>query len=426
VDIEGRKFIRWGGGKLDAQFFPGRVAAGCAAHARRKFEELTKAGTSAVAEEALQRWARIYHVEGHFAKLSCEQRLEGRQRLSRPLWQELQVWLRLERVRVPDGSRIAQAIDYSLQHWAALTAHPSDGAVPIDNNLVERQIKPWKLGAKNWLFVGSELAGQRAAMVMSLVQSAKLTGTDPWAYLRACWPGSMATPARGSTNCCRTAGGLPETPHGSAGGSQHVSLTPALCAAQSRTGRHPEHRHRQRQCGAAGRSRSLRMRVAASERADVSVQRTRLEPLKRYRDDGDHQDSKWTPCQKLQALPARRVDAMTMLSSSAYWMSVGSLAPRWHRLRCPMASTSASACRWLAGTIMRRHGIGRPWSGAAAASDSKVSNCCGDDPGSTSRRVSTRARAKGKPSGSAVSRGLPMPRCGDWRSSVASRTLEAD
>jgi hypothetical protein len=65
-----------------------------------------------------------------------------------------------------------------------LTAHLSDGAVPIDNNLVERQIKPWKLGAKNWLFVGSELAGQRAAMVMSLVQSAKLTGTDPWAYLR--------------------------------------------------------------------------------------------------------------------------------------------------------------------------------------------------------------------------------------------------
>jgi transposase len=169
---------------LDAQFFPGRVAAGCAAHARRKFEELTKAGTSAVAEEALQRWARIYHVEGHLAKLSCEQRLEGRQRLSRPLWQELQVWLRLERVRVPDGSRIAQAIDYSLQHWAALTAHLSDGAVPIDNNLVERQIKPWKLGAKNWLFVGSELSGQRAAMVMSLVQSAKLTGIDPWAYLR--------------------------------------------------------------------------------------------------------------------------------------------------------------------------------------------------------------------------------------------------
>ena len=50
--------------------------------------------------------------------------------------------------------------------------------------VIERQIKPWKLGAKNWLFVGSELAGQRAAVVMSLVQSAKLNGLDPWAYLR--------------------------------------------------------------------------------------------------------------------------------------------------------------------------------------------------------------------------------------------------
>ena len=71
-----------------------------------------------------------------------------------------------------DGSRIAQAIDYSLTHWSALTRHLQDGAVPIDNNLIERQIKPWKLGAKNWLFIGSELAGQRAAVVMSLVQSA--------------------------------------------------------------------------------------------------------------------------------------------------------------------------------------------------------------------------------------------------------------
>ena len=54
----------------------------------------------------------------------------------------------------------------------------------IDNNLIERQIKPWKLGAKNWLFAGTALAGQRAAVVLSLVQSAKLNGLDPWAYLR--------------------------------------------------------------------------------------------------------------------------------------------------------------------------------------------------------------------------------------------------
>ena len=64
------------------------------------------------------------------------------------------------------------------------TLHLDDGAVAVDNNLIERQIKPWKIGAKNWLFAGSALAGQRAAVVMSLVQSAKLNGLDPWAYLR--------------------------------------------------------------------------------------------------------------------------------------------------------------------------------------------------------------------------------------------------
>lgn len=163
----------------------GRQAAGCAAHARRRFEELTprNAGASPVALDALQRWARIYHMEAQFAGMTPQDRQDGRQRLSKPLWDELRAWLQLERARVAGGA-IAQAIDYSLNHWAELTLHLSDGRVPIDNNHLEQQIKPWKLGAKNWLFVGSELAGQRAAVVMSLVQSAKLNKIDPWAYLR--------------------------------------------------------------------------------------------------------------------------------------------------------------------------------------------------------------------------------------------------
>jgi transposase len=171
---------------LDPVLRPGRLAAGCAAHARRKFEELTTrgAGASPVALEAMQRWARIYHVERLLADATTEDRLEGRQRLSRPLWEELRAWLLLERRRVVDGGAIAQAIDYTLNSWEALTLHLSDGRVPIDNNHLEQQIKPWKLGAKNWLFVGSELAGQRAAVVMSLIQSAKLNKIDPWAYLR--------------------------------------------------------------------------------------------------------------------------------------------------------------------------------------------------------------------------------------------------
>lgn len=167
---------------LDRRVYPQRITANCVAHARRKFDELV--GTSEVAKEAIKRIGWIYHVEGQFAGMDAQQRLVARDQLTRPLWKELHVWLKLERGRVPDGGSIAGAIDYSLNSWSALTRHLEDGAVPIDNNFIERQIKPWAMGRKAWLFCGSELAGQRAAIVMSLVQSAKLNGHDPWAYLR--------------------------------------------------------------------------------------------------------------------------------------------------------------------------------------------------------------------------------------------------
>ena len=116
--------------------------------------------------------------------MDAPQRQLARNELMKPLWAELHVWLKLERGRVPDGGSIAAAIDYSLNSWPSLTRHLEDGAVPIDNNILERQIKPWAMGRKAWLFCCSELAGQRAAIVMSLVQSAKLCGHEPWAYLK--------------------------------------------------------------------------------------------------------------------------------------------------------------------------------------------------------------------------------------------------
>jgi hypothetical protein len=172
---------------LDERVYPDRQAAACVAHARRKFDELAKAGSaggSPLAEEAIRRMARIYEVEGELAGLHDEDRQARRQALAKPLWAKLRAWLELERRLVVDGGTTAAAIDYTLNHWAALTRYLEDGAVPIDNNHLERQIKPWAMGRKAWMFVGSELAGQRAAMVMSLVQSAKLNGHDPWAYLR--------------------------------------------------------------------------------------------------------------------------------------------------------------------------------------------------------------------------------------------------
>jgi hypothetical protein len=79
--------------------------------------------------------------------MGCEERRHARQALSRPLWEEFEVWLKLQRTQVADGTKIAEAIDYSLNAWKGLTLHLDDGAVAIDNNLIERQIKPWKLGA---------------------------------------------------------------------------------------------------------------------------------------------------------------------------------------------------------------------------------------------------------------------------------------
>ena len=168
---------------LDAKTCPGRIAAGCLAHARRKFDELIKSNASTVAGEAVRRIATIYRVERELAGMTGEQRLAMRDSMTKILWEELHVWLQLERIQVPDGGATAQAIDYSLNHWTALTRNLLDGDVPVDNNHLENQIRPWAMGRKAWLFCGSELAGQRAAVVMSLVQSAKLNGHDPWAYL---------------------------------------------------------------------------------------------------------------------------------------------------------------------------------------------------------------------------------------------------
>jgi transposase len=163
---------------------PGRSTANCLAHARRKFDELAKANASEVARQAIGRIAWLYRIEAQARPLCTGQRLQMRQEQSGPLWQELHMWLQLERSRVPEGSAIAKAIDYSLSHWEGLSRFLLDGAVPIDNNHIENQMRPWALGRKNWLFIGSQLAGERAAAVMSLLQSAKLHGHDPWAYLK--------------------------------------------------------------------------------------------------------------------------------------------------------------------------------------------------------------------------------------------------
>jgi transposase len=156
----------------------------CWAHARRRFHDLQLANQSQIAEQAVRQIAQIYAVEREVKDLNAEDRLRIWQDKSLPLVQTLHDWLMLNRQKVPEGSATAKAIDYSLRRWKALTRFLQDGQVPEDNNWIENQIRPIALSRNNWLFAGSLRAGQRAAAVMSLIQSAKLNGHDPHAYLK--------------------------------------------------------------------------------------------------------------------------------------------------------------------------------------------------------------------------------------------------
>lgn len=167
-----------------ASFTQGVIEVGCAAHARRKFFELHTSNKSAVAEQALEFFGQLYEIEREVRELDGPQRLEIRQQKARPIADALHAWMIAHRLRATDGTALARALDYGLNRWKALGRFLEDGDVSIDNNHCENLIRPWALGRSNWLFAGSLRAGQRAAAVMSLIQSAKLNGLDPYASLK--------------------------------------------------------------------------------------------------------------------------------------------------------------------------------------------------------------------------------------------------
>ena len=187
-----RKFLGEWRGSLTCDDFSGYKAliasgvteVGCLAHARRKFFDLHASSKSQIAGFALEQFARIYDVEREVKGLDAAQRREFRQHNAKPVLDALHQWMSLQRQKVPNGSATAKALDYSLRRWVALTRFVDDGQLPVDNNWIENQIRPIALGRSNWLFAGSLRAGQRAAAVMSLIQSARMNGHDPYAYLK--------------------------------------------------------------------------------------------------------------------------------------------------------------------------------------------------------------------------------------------------
>lgn len=168
-----------------ADFELGVTEIGCMAHARRKFFDLHATNKSQVAEKALHYIAALYEVEREVREPEPGDRQRIRQEKAAPIADALHTWMIAQRQIVHDGSAISRALDYSLKRWAALSRYLDDGAVPIDNNWAENQIRPWSLGRKNWLFAGSLRSGKRAAAIMSLIQSARLNGHDLYACLKA-------------------------------------------------------------------------------------------------------------------------------------------------------------------------------------------------------------------------------------------------
>ncbi|NIE72925.1 IS66 family transposase [Pantoea sp. Ap-967] len=186
------QFLGTWNGKLVCDDFAGYKAGfelgiteiGCMAHARRKFFDLHAANKSQLAEQALHSIGGLYEVERQAKQMSDEDRWRLRQEMAVPVAEKLHEWMLAQCALVPEGSATAKALDYSLKRWVALTRYLDDGAVPIDNNAVENQIRPWALGRSNWLFAGSLRSGKRAAAIMSLIQSTRLNGHDPYAYLK--------------------------------------------------------------------------------------------------------------------------------------------------------------------------------------------------------------------------------------------------
>ena len=127
----------------------GVTEVGCMAHARRKFFELHVANKSQIAEYALGLIGRLYDIEQEAKALDTDRRKELRQQRARPIADALFEWMRLQRIKINDGSATARALDYTLKRWQALTRYIDDSQLPIDNDWIENQIRPIAIGRSN-------------------------------------------------------------------------------------------------------------------------------------------------------------------------------------------------------------------------------------------------------------------------------------
>jgi hypothetical protein len=169
----------------NALYASGRIVeAGCWAHCRRKFHDIHVERPSPITTHVLAQIARLYQIEAGIRGSPPEHRRQTRQAHAAPIASALHAWLVEQLPGLSRKSVTAEAIGYALNQWRALTCYLDDGEVEIDNSAAERSVRGIACGRKNYLFLGSDRGGERAATMYSLMETAKLNGIDPEAYLR--------------------------------------------------------------------------------------------------------------------------------------------------------------------------------------------------------------------------------------------------
>ena len=161
---------------------PNVTHANCMAHARRKFDEAA-ATSPLIAAQVIVLIGKLYKIESECTSLDAESRRAVRQEKSAPILLRLRIYIEEKQREVTPQSPIGKAIAYMLNLWEGLCRFVDDGRLPIDNNAVEREMKAVAVGRKNWLFFGSERGGRAAAIIYSIIASARRHDLDVWQYL---------------------------------------------------------------------------------------------------------------------------------------------------------------------------------------------------------------------------------------------------
>jgi transposase len=168
------------------------VEAACWSHSRRKFFVLADVTARArgkpfviapLALEAVKRIDAIFAIEREINGRPADERLAARRERTAPLIAALEAWMRSERGKLSRHSEVAKAMDYMLKRWTAFTRFLADGRICLSNNAAERELRGIALGRKSWLFAGSDRGGERAAVMYTLIHTARLNNVDPQAWL---------------------------------------------------------------------------------------------------------------------------------------------------------------------------------------------------------------------------------------------------